>query len=164
MADVTLASLLTDGPEVRLLKAAAEIVKADPILSWFQPILIVEVASVKAMLAWGSGTLVIQPVTVKPADKPSRRSTSFFSIWISAYLPGESREEDSKLEGTNLLNVVRKLFWGEALREASTPISFATTEVAMLTPLVGVSGSTRILTYQVTVETDIDPRVGDFTG
>lgn len=163
MSTPTLADL-AKSPERRLLEAAVALVKADEILSFFTPIRLVEAASVTAMLSWGSGTLVIQPVKVKPEDHPSDRSTSKFTVWISAYLPGEPREEDSKLEGLDLLNHLRKIFWGTALQELAGPISFATTEISLLTPLVGVKGSTRILTYQVVFETDIDPKAGDFTG
>jgi len=162
---LTLADL-PKSPERKILDAVALKLRADDLLAdVFKPIRVLENPARESFLSFGVGTMSVQPYQVKPADKPSQRSTVFFGVMISAFLAKEQTEEDSDLVGLDLGSYLRSLLWGLAVEDSAypSPITFATTEFRALTPLIVADMATRILSYQAIFETDVDPAEGDFS-
>jgi hypothetical protein len=162
---LSLADLATS-PEALILAGVVAKLRADTLLSdVFHPIRIIETPTRQAFQNYGVYSFAIQPFNVRPVDRPSRRSTSFLGIMLSAFLPIEETAEDSRLLSLNIGNHLRKILWGLAVKDPSSSaiFSFATTEFKQLTPLIGSDGGTRILSYQAIFETDVDPVDGDFS-
>ncbi len=154
---------LQKSPERMIVEAAAAILHGDEILAdVFKPIRILDTPSREAFLSYGVNSMVIQPISLKAEDHPSGRTTSFLGVLISAYLAPEPREEESELQSLDLGNHLRKLFWGTDLQSAGDALTYATTAIKLMPPLSGVNGSTRILSYLLTFETDVDPKTGLF--
>jgi hypothetical protein len=155
---------LPASPERRIFDAVVAIIRSDAILpTVFKPIAAVESVTREAFANYGVFSAVIQPVSVKQEDHPSQRSTSMFGVVLSFFLPNEQTEEDSALVGLDLGSYLRAILWGLAVTVSNVQITFATTEFKALTPLLGIGGATRILSYQATFETDVDPVTGNFS-
>lgn len=154
---------LQRSPERLIVEAAAAILRGDEIMAAvFKPIRILDTPSKEAFLSYGADEIAIQPVSVKAEDHPSGRTTTFLGVLVSAYLAPEPREEESELASLDLGNHLRKLFWGTDLKVAGDALTFATTAIKMMPTFAGTNGSTRILSYLLTFETDVDPKTGLF--
>jgi len=162
---LTLADLPVS-PERKLLAAIVALLRSLPQLTdVFKPIIVVESPTREAFINLAARTMAVQPVQVKESPMPSKRSVDKFGVMISAFLPPEATERSSDLVGLDLGNYLRQQLWGLAVTDPDypSPISFATTEFRQLTPLVVTGSNIRILSYQATFETDIDPVAGDFS-
>lgn len=165
MPTPTLADL-AKAPERKVFEAAAAALKADSIIgAVFHPIRQLETPKYEAFLSYGVYEMVVQPGVAKLDDKPMRRETVRLPVWISAYLPWEPREEDSRLVGLDLGNRIRTLFWGKTFMDPGNPgigMNVATTSFRFLELLAPKDGATRILTWEVMFEIDINPTTGAF--
>jgi len=151
-------------PERKIIERVVAILRAEAQLAdVFNPIRALENASREAFLSYGVFTMTVQAFAVKAEDHPSKRSTSKLSVLVSVFLPNEQGEEDSAFVGLDLGSFLRSKLWGLAVTSGGATYTFATTEFAHLTPLIGRNGATRILSYRANFETDIDPIEGDFT-
>lgn len=160
---------LAKSPERKVFEAYVEHLRDDEtIAALFDPILAVETPTLKAFLSYGTGSMAVQPVPPKPDDHPSSRSTSRLAVHISAYLPPEQREENSECVGLDLGGYLRKITWGLTLADPDNldgvMMNFATTSFRQLPSIMPADGATRILTYEVVFELDVDPTTNDFSG
>jgi hypothetical protein len=157
--------LIFDLPEARITRAFFAMLEADALFTAsFDPVVLVENPSQEAFVNYAQGSAAVQPGKVKGVDKPSRRQVSFTSILVSLYVKREESEEDSDLVGLYWLSYIRCLAWGLAIPNPLDPtayLNFATTTVEQLTPVITKEG-TRVLSYQVIFETDLDPTTGSF--
>ena len=157
--------LIFDVPEARITRAFFAMLEADALFAAsFDPIVLVENPSQEAFVNYAQGSAAVQPGKVKGVDKPSRRQVSLISILVSLYVKREESEEDSDLVGLYWMSYIRCLAWGLAIPNPLDPsayLNFATTSVEQLTPVLTKEG-TRVLSYQVTFETDLDPSTGSF--
>jgi hypothetical protein len=165
MPPLTLADL-PESPERLIYDAVVALIRADTLLSdVFKPIRALETTTREAFLNYGVFSAVIQPVAIRNDDRPSQRSTDHFGIMLSFYLPNEQTEEDTASVGLDLGSYIRKMLWGLAVQDGmGGTYTFATTDFKALTPLIGINGATRILSFVATFETDVDPVTGGFSG
>jgi len=164
MPTLTLADLPKSAERKILEKVLAALKAEEQLSDVFRPIRLLENPTRAAFINYGAYTLAVQSFAVKLVDNPSKRATIEFGVMVSAYLPNEQTEQDSKLVGLDLGSYLRSILWGLAvLGDSGEEISFATTDFRALTPLIGANGNTRILSYLATFQTDIDPTTGDFT-
>lgn len=165
-AVVPLLTGMAKSPERKVFEAAVAFIRADLILAaGFNPILQLETPTWKAFLNYGNNSMAVQPYQVKSVDFPSHRQTIRMTVHVTAYLAVEPEDENSALSGLDLLNHLRRLFYGKTFLDpddSTQEMNVATTTVDQSPAMMPVDGGTRLLNYEITFEFDIDPTTGAF--
>lgn len=158
---------LSDSAEALITRQFFALVRADAVLAGpggFDPWVLVESPAWDGFLDMSHWTGAMQPWSAKQIGEPSHRTVLEVGILVACYLPSEQTEEDSELFWWRILNRLRILSHALVLRDPVTNrmITFATTNVETPRPIVDVNRGTKIFTYLVVFQTDIDPRTGEF--
>lgn len=156
---------LSQSPEAQIARAFFAILKTDTLLAAaFKPILLIESPTREAFNELTIYTMAVVPFRVKLKDHPSGRSTLYLDLLVSAYLAKEGTEADSLLRGLDLGNHIRKIAFSNAelTDTSSNVITFAAVDFAHLPTLEPKDTGVRILSFQVTFQTDIAPATGAF--
>jgi hypothetical protein len=159
---------LSQSPEALIAKTFFGILKADSLLvSVFKPILLIESPTREAFDELTIYTMAVVPWRVRLTDHPGGRQTSFLDLIVSGYLPKEGTEQDSRLRGLDLGSHVRKLAYSnmglvDTIADPDRVITFAVIDFAYLVSLEPRDTGIRILSFQITFQTDIAPETGAF--
>ncbi|MDQ5870602.1 MAG: hypothetical protein M3547_00130 [Acidobacteriota bacterium] len=164
---------LPESPESLIAKSFFKVLEDDTILSAiFKDYRLVELPDPASMPTFGTGTVVVAVKFNSIEDWPSGRQTVRVDLLIGFYIQWEPTDEKAKCHGLRLVNRVRLLAWenqelkntvaGTALAAVGKVITFATVKVRPLDLMATESKGTWIVRCQVTWETDIRPKTGDF--
>lgn len=156
---------LAQSPEALIVTKWFDVQAADTLLkSAFNPIMLIESATVEAFKAFAINSMAVMPGQMRQVDHTGGHSTIFLPIVSSLYLPTEPTEEMSLMRGLDLGNHIRKLAYSNTtLVDGSTKITFDAVDFAVLPTLTPKPDSPiRILRYGVTFSTEIVTETGAF--
>jgi len=163
---------LPESPESLIAKSFFKVLEDDTILSAiFKDYRLVELPDPAALPTFGTGTVVGAVKFNSIEDWPSGRQTVRVDLVVGFYIPWEPTDEKARCHGLRLVNRVRVLAWeNQALKNTVTSslaavgevITFATVKVRPLDLMATETKGTWIVRCQVTFETDIRPKTGEF--
>lgn len=144
---------LSESPEAKITRAFFAVLVADTTLSAiFTPILLIESPTREAFDALTPMTLALIPLRIRAKDMASDRQTIILDLVISAYLPREATEENSKLRLLDLGNHIRKLTYTNL---GLGGLTFQTADFVYLPALEPKNTAIRIVSFQITFQADI---------